>query len=209
MTKDKLCCVLTEEQAAAAISAVNLEKRKGLPNTVEYWKNLGLTDENAIIEVNRVQKLRSAKSPAAQKGAQGYSCRTIEYWTKHGLTIEEARAKVKEHQTRNGLAYYTKKYGLAGEEMFNDRMQRWLDSPGNKEMVANRSKKSIELFEQLGAGYYGANERTVRGREKVHRVDFLYKNKIIEFYGDYWHGNPKLYPNDAMIRQQKIGRAHV
>ena len=55
--------------------------------------------------------------------------------------------------------------------MFNDRMQRWLDSPGNKEMVANRSKKSIELFEQLGAGYYGANERTVRGREKVHRVD--------------------------------------
>ena len=90
--------------------------RKGLPNTVEYWKNLGLTDENAIIEVNRVQKLRSAKSPAAQKGAQGYSCRTIEYWTKHGLTIEEARAKVKEHQTRNGLAYYTKNMVQLGKK---------------------------------------------------------------------------------------------
>ena len=26
--------------------------------------------------------------------------------------------------------------------------------------------------------------------------DFMYKNKIIEFQGDYWHCNPKLYDKD-------------
>lgn len=30
-------------------------------------------------------------------------------------------------------------------------------------------------------------------------VDFKIGNKIIEFYGDYWHGNPILYEPDDIV----------
>jgi G:T-mismatch repair DNA endonuclease (very short patch repair protein) len=204
MTTDKLSCIFTKEQILTIINDVNLEKRKGLANTVDYWIAQGLDNEQAQEEVIKVQKSRSLKSPAAKKGARGYSIRTIEYWINKGLDYEDATLKIKEVQTTNGLEYYKNKYGDDGEKMFNERIRQWLDSPGNKDMINNRSKKSIELFEQIGKGHYGSNEKTVRGKNKVHRVDFLYKKKIIEFYGDYWHGNPKIYSEDCFIRKKKI-----
>ena len=33
--------------------------------------------------------------------------------------------------------------------------------------------------------------------------DVKHKNRIIEFNGDYWHANPKIYREDAMIRNKK------
>ena len=204
MTNEKLKRVLTDAQIKKAFEITNRSKRQSLPNTLDFWMNKGLTKDQALLEISKVQKHRSAKSPASAKGAKGFSIRTVEYWINKGLSSDDAIKKIKEIQTTNGLAYYKKKYGDAGVEMFNTRIHNWLNSSGNKQMIANRSKKSIELFSQLGCGDYGVNEKTVRGKQKVHRVDFLYNNKIIEFYGDYWHGNPKIYNNDKMIRKKKI-----
>jgi len=204
MTIDKLRTILSESQANLAITIVNGRKKTGLPNTLEFWLNKGLTTEQARQEIIKVQTTRSLKSPASKKGARGYSIRTVEYWIGRGFSLEDAIAKVKEVQITNGLAYYKNKYGDNGEALFNARIEQWLNSVGNKNMIANRSKKSIELFEQIGMGEYGPNEKTVRGKQKVHRVDFLYGKKIIEFYGDYWHGNPMLYTTEAMIRKKKI-----
>lgn len=205
LTLDKLRKVLTEEQAKLALNRMNFKKRKGLSNTVEFWSNKGFSEAEAKKEIIKVQKERSLKSPASKKGAREFSQRTVEFWIKKGFSLNESLLKVKEVQTTNGLAYYKNKYGESnGEKMFNKRIEQWLNAPGNKDMIANRSKKSLELFEQLGVGEYGPNERTVRGKNKVHRVDFLYDKKIIEYYGDYWHGNPDLFSDDFMIRKKKI-----
>lgn len=204
MTKEKLLIKLSEEQVKIALMLVNNKKKRGLPNTIEFWLEKGFSLEQATEEITKIQKNRSSKSPAAQKGTRGYSPRTKEYWIKKGYTEIESINKIKEIQTTNGLAFYKNKYGELGEELFNERIKKWLESAGNKKMIANRSKKSLELFEQLGIGDFGLNERTVRGKEKVHRVDYLHNKKIIEFYGDYWHGNPKIYSNDALIRKKKI-----
>ena len=204
MTEDKLRTVFDEDQVQLAIIATNNKKRNGLPNTIDFWITKGFTLEQAQMEVAIIQKQRSDKSPAAQKGARGYSIRTIEYWLKKGLDETAAREKIREVQTTNGLEYYKAKYGAEGEDMFNNRIEKWLNSPGNKSMIANRSKKSLNLFEQLGVGQYGEHEQTVRGKKKVHRVDFLHGKKIIEFYGDYWHGNPDIYDSNSIIRKKKI-----
>ena len=204
MTVDKLLTTFSIGQATMIITSVNNQRKKGLPNTVDFWINKGFTIDQAITKVSEIQKSRSANSPSSKKGARGYSIRSVEYWIKQGYTVDQACHKVKEIQTTNGLAYYTKRYGEQGVEMFNARISQWLDSDGNKKMIQNRSKKSLELFEQLGVGYYGVNEKTVRGKQKVHRVDYLHGKKIIEFYGDYWHGNPALYSDNAMIRKKKI-----
>jgi len=205
MTLDKLQKVLTLEQSLLAIEMVTTQRKKGLPNTIDFWIHKGFTVEESQSKVKDVQKDRSLKSPASKKGARGYSLRTVEYWINKGLTQEEAKLKIKHLQTTNGLSYYKNKYGdEKGETLFNDRIHRWLNAQGNKNMVANRSKKSLELFEKIGIGYYGPNEKTVRGKQRVHRVDFMSDKKVIEFYGDYWHGNPKIFSNDAMIRSKKI-----
>jgi len=204
MTLQKLTCFYSISTANDIINSVNLAKRQGLQNTIEYWVSKGYSAVAALSKTKEVQKDRSLKSPAAKKGARGYSIRTVEYWIKKGLTHEEATLKVSKVQVTNGLDFYTSKYGSNGKEMFNARIRQWLDSPGNKRMVANRSKKSIELFKQLEIGYYGPDEKTVRGKQKVHRVDFLYGKKIIEYYGDYWHGNPKIYTGNEMIRKKKV-----
>jgi G:T-mismatch repair DNA endonuclease (very short patch repair protein) len=196
--------VFTSDQVNLAVNSVNTRRRTGLANTIEYWINKGLTVDQAMAEALTVQRKRSAKSPASKKGARGYSVRATEYWIKQGFSMEQAIGKVREIQTTNGLQFYRNKYGDLGLELFNARIQKWLNAPGNKEMTANRSKKSMELFAQLNVGHYGNNEKTVRGALKVHRVDFVYGNKIIEYYGDYWHGNPCVYNKGAMIRKKKI-----
>ncbi len=201
---DKLNCIFTKEQILSATSASNHRRKKGLANTVDFWVHRGFSINQAKAKIAATQKSRSARSPAAKKGARGYSVRTVEYWLKKGLTHEAAKSKVREVQVTNGLKYYIKKYGQRGEELFNSRIARWLNAPGNKQMTANRSKKSFELFTQLGIGHYGQDEKIVFGKRKNHRVDFLYEKKIIEYYGDYWHGNPKFYTHDQFIRKKKV-----
>jgi G:T-mismatch repair DNA endonuclease (very short patch repair protein) len=204
ITKEKLLTVFSLEQADLALKLVYTERKKGLPNTLDYWINKGLSPHEAEGQIKLIQKERSLKSPSSKKGARGYSVRTKEYWIKMGFDEKEAIEKVKEIQTTNGLEFYINKYGTCGEEMFRLRIEKWLNSEGNKKMIRNRSKKSLELFEQIGIGSYGIDEKTVRGKSKVHRVDFIYEKKIIEFYGDYWHGNPKTYSIDSYIRKKKI-----
>ena len=203
MTQEKLRCVFTDEQSQLIIGSVNSARRKGLPNTIEFWTSRGCSLDMAEKKVSQQQKLRSAKSPAAKKGARGYSIRTVEYWLNKGMTHEEALKEVKKIQVTNGIDFYVKKYGDQGKEMFNQRIRKWLDSDGNRKMVSNRSKKSLELFENLGIGSYGPNEKTVRGKMKVHRVDFLHDRRIIEYYGDYWHANPLFYSASQMIRKKQ------
>ena len=47
--------------------------------------------------------------------------------------------------------------------------------------------------------FYGVNEKCLNYDNRCFYVDFLYKNKIIEFYGDYFHGNPKMYEYSQII----------
>jgi hypothetical protein len=171
MTLEKLLVTFSIEQAKMIVALVNDQRKKGLPNTIHFWISNRFTRDQARMKVSEIQQTRSMKSPAAKKGASGYSARAVEYWIKKGYTNDQARSKVKEIQTTNGLIYYIKKYGSAGPELFNRRIVQWLNSDGNKKMIQNRSKKSLELFEQLGVGHYGTNEKTVRGQQKVHRVD--------------------------------------
>lgn len=204
MTREKLKCVLTEDNVELVCNTVNRTKSLMLPNTLAYWKSKGIDSESAKTEISLVQKDRSSKSPATQKGSVGYSCRAVEFWMNQGFNDSEARDKIRVIQTTNGIEYYTGKYGEeVGTALFNNRIEQWLTSPGNLKMVAGRSKGSLSLFEGLGVGHYGPNEKTVRGKTKVHRVDYLYAKKVIEFFGDYWHANPIKYGPEAMIRKKK------
>lgn len=71
------------------------------------------------------------------------------------------------------------------------------------------SKISMELFTDIeemldDKCYYGKNEKIIQFYDSSNKyfcfyVDFTYKNKIIEFYGDYYHANPKIYEKDKIV----------
>ena len=77
------------------------------------------------------------------------------------------------------------------------------------------SKVSMELFESILITYtksvfYGKNEKTVNfkannNRAKPYKPDFinLEDKKIIEFFGDYWHANPRKYKANDLIRRKE------
>lgn len=205
LTEQKLASYYEPDICKELVSTVQQTRVKSLPNTLEYWTSLGHDVACAQLKVKEVQTSRSRRSPSAQPGAKGYTNRSVEFWIKKGYSLDDAKIKLKESQVRNGLPYYIKKYGeIIGTEKFNYRIQKWLDAPNNKKMTQGRSKKSCQLFELLGVGFYGSDEKTVRGKTKVHRVDFLYNKKIIEFFGDYWHGNPIKFKETDLIRKKVV-----
>lgn len=69
--------------------------------------------------------------------------------------------------------------------------------------------KIIKEFPSLNSMdvFYGENEWFVRCKgDKFYMIDFYVRdlNVIIEFYGDYWHGNPKIFEKDNVLYDKKI-----
>jgi hypothetical protein len=79
-----------------------------------------------------------------------------------------------------------------------------MECPANKHKFAGYSKIASILFSYLDINNQAmfkpkTKEKSVNG--KIY--DFNYNMKIIEFNGDYWHGNPKKYNADFLIGRNK------
>jgi hypothetical protein len=196
----KLRPYLDDDIIPLVLDEYNTRKTVGFPNKVDHYIKKGYSPEDAQNMSARVQKDRSNKSPSTQKGAKGYSIRTPEYWQRKGYGLQEAHKKVSESQIGNGIAYYKKKYGEhEGTIRYNKRMRSWLNKM--KELSKGRSPIAQSLFQEIDST---CQEVLVSGYSKSYNVDFCKGNKIIEFYGDYWHANPLFYSKDEYIRQKRV-----
>jgi hypothetical protein len=113
-----------------------------------------------------------------------------------GYTEEEAKEQLSKRQRTFDLNYCIKKYGLEeGTKRFNDRQNKWLNS--FKKSIKNASKNGI-ASSNIANNFFNIVESIINGGEREvikgkYSFDFIFKNKIIEFNGDYWHMNPKIY----------------
>jgi hypothetical protein len=131
---------------------------------------------------------------------QAYAGCALEYFVeKYGE--EEGKRKYDELNKKKTLKEETfiNKYG---EEKGRSAWKAYLLK---REQVSNISMVSQRLFDEILAripsSQYGkvkyasfGGEQCIQGRNSYMFPDFLYDNKkIIEFNGDYWHKNPKIY----------------
>lgn len=129
------------------------------------------------------------------------------YGKEKGLRVyKELNRKKVTHQNKE---YFIKKYG---EEEGLKRYAHKFEF-----LKPQYSKVSQELFEilddrsfQLREGsYYGSKNREPLFMDEEcefkYYVDFMYDKKIIEFYGDFWHCNPKLFEPDDEIKRFRDG----
>ena len=131
----------------------------------------------------------------------------IEYYLNQGMSEEEAKMALHDRQVTFTLQKCIKKYGeIDGLKKFNERQQKWLKSLqqnfaqyGDGRSVQSQLAKEIfsECCCKLNIDY-PKKEKYIYDivLNKAWAYDFQYNNKIIEFNGDYWHCNPRLYAKD-------------
>lgn len=157
------------------------------------------------------------KQASAREEHCGYTTR-ISYWTTRGYTREEAILQVQQRQTTFSKEKCISLYGEEkGLEIWVKRQQLWLDTLYSnlteeeyqdltqrkiQSFINGWSKIATSLFEQLqhpDAIYANESNHTEAsiiledGTEFSYPVDYMLGDKVIEFYGDKIHANPRYF----------------
>lgn len=190
----------------------NFHKEKS-HQTKEYWMKRGFDENYAISKAENImnnihQKTwdKRRKNPDLYKDV---NTTQIDYWIKKGFNKNEAKEKITERQKTFTLEKCIEKYGeIEGIKVWNERQRKWkktLIYSGN--LKCGYSKISQELFYKL-LETYDIQERdniyfATKNQEYFisckgnvfYQYDYtdLKNKKIIEFNGDMFHANPKIY----------------
>lgn len=116
---------------------------------------------------------------------------------KYNQTLEDKR-------NRNTVEYFIAKHG---ETMGREKFAEWYTSTIGCTSSYSNSKVANRLFDSLPISTntnYGDSELIIELDEIEQsilsktfvRPDFVYENKIIEFYGDYWHCRESMFESD-------------
>lgn len=128
----------------------------------------------------------------------------IEYYLNQGMNEEEARIALHNRQATFTLEKCILKYGeIEGNKIFSNRQQKWLKSlynsfQNNGDGRSKQSKFAKHIIKEC-CKYFKIpipkHEKYIywKNTNQAFAYDFMINNKIIEFQGDYWHCNPKLY----------------
>lgn len=154
-------------------------------NRQELWQKT-LNENNDKIELNKKRGLTKEK-----------------YIEKHGLEKYNELIKIKKYESSKER--YIEKFG---EEKYIEKINK-LKNSIRKAGFNKYSKISMELFisienEIKEKCYYAKEEKIIQFYDENNKyfcfyVDFMFNNKIIEFYGDYYHANPLLYDENKII----------
>jgi hypothetical protein len=131
----------------------------------------------------------------------------IDFWLNRGYTYEEALTEISYYKPYCDNFWLSRGYSM--DDIANIRSHNL-----HKSILAQHTYSQISqnLFESLPdyltkEAYFGKNEYAVFLQEneiklsgqKAFKPDFMYKNKVIEFFGDYYHANPRLYMAEDVI----------
>lgn len=186
-----------------------LERKQRSPKCIEFYqkKYPGLTDEEYINMVKEHKKLTASRLTPEKHSTK------IEYWLAKGYNKEEAIEKLSERQRTFTLQKCIDKYGEEnGLKRFEDRQNKWqkslhntLEKQGYNGIPQSKFANSIInlLIDKLG------DECEKEFLLEKFSFDFKYKNKLIEFNGDYWHCNPMIYDDDFIIPTTKQSAKYI
>jgi len=189
----------------------------------EYWLNRGFTEEESLLKIlESKDKSNPYKIMNDDKIKEMMNNRHKTFYSKTSEEIDninKTKGRTKQQMIEKFGEEYVKNINdnrLFEKDEFIERFGKerydiWRENVLNG--LFNRkfnkfSKISLELFDNVVdddikmSCYYGKNEKCISFKDDklyTYYVDFLYENKVIEFYGDYYHGNPNKYKEDDII----------
>ena len=179
------------------------ERRRRSPMCIEYWewKYPEMTeDERRDLWQNHVNLIKTKlKNPVNQP-------KCVEHWLAKGYSIEQAKQIISDSQRTFSKEICISKYGKDdGEKIFKARQEKWqkslrktLTRDGTQPPQSIIARGLIrDICKSLSIDV-PARERYITDRKtgRNYAIDFTWKDKMIEFNGDYWHCNPKKYKQD-------------
>lgn len=186
-------------------SKTSQEKRNSIsPRNIAFYERK--YPELSHDEHLKLQKEFFEKNRLAVKNA--IKPTNIEYYLNQGMDEDEAREALHDRQATFSLYKCVQQYGeTKGLEIFNNRQKIWnkklqktfnsgkfTQSPVARELF-NLIKENLNLIDSVEEKYiFNAS------LHKGYLFDFCYKNKLIEFNGDYWHANPLFYGPKSFIK---------
>lgn len=162
-------------------------------------------------KINAINKMKMTK----QNNLQNENTH-VEYYLNQGFIQEEAIIKRNERQRTFALEKCISRWGeIEGTKKWNERQERWqrtLNAKSDEEKAeinrkkiwkggkTSKTEKELyttlhETFQELKGSVY------IKNQNHYIVCDMVLINKIIEYQGDYWHGNPnKYHPDDILYR---------
>jgi len=151
----------------------------------------------------------------------------LEYWVNKGYSIEDAKKMQKERQTTFTLEKCIEKYGeKKGKQRWAERQEKWLTSFGriyysqiSQKLFSDVEKEIKMLYPEKNLKCFYAeseddktknNEIVIRTELSAYRLDFFIPelNYVIEFDGEYWHGEARGNQERDIIRELEIKAAY-
>ena len=174
---------------------------KKYPNkTKKEWNEMLLCKKNEMIEKTKIHENSSTH---------------IEYYIKRGMTEGEAVEALSKRQSTFSLKKCVEKYGEEdGVRIFKCRQNKWsiklrkyfeLNGDGRSLQSGVANKLFCDICNLLNINVDKHKEKFIYEKETNtgYSYDFCYNKKLIEFQGDYWHCNPKIYNEDYINKTTK------
>ena len=173
-----------------------LQRKQRSPMCVEFYQlkypDLSSEEQQKLLLKHKEMIREKMKDKTIQ-------FRCVEYWVSRGYSEEEARKIISEQQRTFTLEKCIEKYGFEeGTKRFDERQIKWQkslhDALKNNEMNGKtQSEFACSIIKVIDDFYKGEREFQL----DRYSYDYRYRNKLIEFNGDYWHMNPlKFSEND-------------
>lgn len=183
--------------------------RKTSKRCIEYWLNNGYLYEDAKKQLHDYQKIFAEKynNKYTKEEKKQFSYRCKEYWIKKGLSNDEA--KLKEHEIQSGYSNKSKKFldknhTIDSKTKISENMSKYIKNSGKNwlshfgSLGKTKSKSEIDLFNYIKENI---NENVESNKNILGKIpDIVYKNKIIEFFGDFWHCNPIFFDKNTITK---------
>lgn len=212
INRGRFLSVLAEEKVDDAYAEYCKHKMR-------KWTTAGIAVASLDFKINKFGEEEGKKKyKAACKKMDTVSTK---FFLSKGYSEKDAAILSKQRQTTFTKQKCIAKFGEEeGNKIWLQRQKKWQDTLNNKphdeiERInqdkiwksGTVSKISQQLFEQISIpGARWGKRRDGNDGEKLivadnlkFMVDFLLDNKIIEFFGDYWHANPKNSPPDKVF----------
>ena len=174
------------------------QRKERSPFSKEFYKARGRNEEEVHDFVKTALKDRLTETQ-------------LEYWIAKGYNEEEAKKKLSERQRTFTLEKCIEKYGeIEGLKRWKERQKKWSKSfaksikNGYSGIELMFVESILEKMSDVEAECcYSHISKNHQFCIDSYRYDFCYKNKIVEFNGDYWHANPKMYDKDYYIARKE------
>lgn len=200
-----------EKNPAYHTKTSQYERRRRSPRCIEFYQYKFPNASLEECEEKRLQYFSNLREILSNKVKDT----NIEFYLNKGMSLEDAKIALHKRQSTFSLKKCIEKYGNdKGIEKFNERQIKWqrslrksfeINSDGRclQSNIANKLIESIVSY--LKIKKYKI-EKYVYDKDSNHgySYDFCYKKKIIEFQGDYWHCNPKIYNGDFYHKVKQL-----